>query len=82
MKKDIVVSPSVNHIEAVADGFLRLTLAKVSGEEFEVVVPAEATVGAAAPQILKAGGYEGLLDLKLLMPDGRILEETDKLIVA
>lgn len=79
LKKDVVATAAVQCMEMVADACLRLELAKLNGVVFQVVVPAGAQVATVAPEILKAGGYLKLLELKLLMPDGQILGEEDKL---
>jgi hypothetical protein len=79
MKKDIVATASVLHLETMSDGCLRIELAKMNGDTFEVKVPAGIQLNAAAPEILKAGGYQKLLELKLVMPSGQVIGEDDKL---
>jgi len=79
LKKDVVAVASVLHVDAAGDLLSRLTLAKLNGDQFQVVVPAGVTLGTVAPQILQAGGYASLLELKLVMPGGDAIGEDDTL---
>jgi len=79
LKKDVVVVVSVQQIVDLGEGMFNLNLVKLTGDAFQVQVPAGASVGTVAAEVLKAGGYMNLIDLKLVMPDGDLLSENDSL---
>lgn len=79
MKKDVVAVAFLQRIEAAEDGFVRLHLSKMTGDEFDVVVPAGARLGAITTEILRAGSYAKLLELKLVTPGGETIGEADEL---